>query len=256
MKRKARKKQSKNDLPGSHVRLSFRKHLLPPLVGLGMMIGVAGLLNSQFIVAKVTDLTYKPPANTAALDTKLTNSHPDPNAPSKLTITSIAVEAPVLFDQNTVNEGNFQKALRSGVVHYPNTAVPGKPGNVVIFGHSSGQAWAPGNYKFIFTHLGNVVNNQKIFLDYQGTRYIYRIISTKIVPPTDISVLDPTTENTLTLITCTPVGTNKNRLIVTAKQIVPTPAPAATAAPPSRTEVEHLPDSTNPSLWKTIRDLF
>jgi sortase A len=221
---------------------------------------VAGVLNSQFIVAGVTKVTYKPPARSEVVDNdkKLAETPPpDPNAPSKLAINSIGIEAPVLYDQATVNEANFQKALRNGVVHYPNTAVPGQPGNVVIFGHSSGQAWAPGSYKFIFTHLQDMLDGQNIFLDYQGTRYVYQVTSKKVVPPTDISVLDPTAENTLTLITCTPVGTSKNRLIITAKQIAPVPsAPQSdTAAHPS-TEIHQLPTTVNPSFWSAVRDLF
>src|SRR6185437_11506988 len=110
-----------------------------------------------------------------------------------------------------------------GVVHYPNTAVPGQEGNVVIFGHSSGVWWEPGSYKFVFTLLDKVQAGDKVFIDYQGTRYIYRITGTQVVSPDNLSVLNQGTGHDLTLITCTPVGTSTNRLIVHAVQYVPKP---------------------------------
>lgn len=262
MKQKAAKKQKRaakkvdpSELPGARVKLTFRKHILPPLMGLGMMIGVLGFFNSQYIVATLSDWTYKAPAAAATLDNDLASRPVDVNAPAKVIINSIAVEAPVIYDQTTINEANFQKALRDGVVHYPFTSVPGQPGNVVIFGHSSGQAWAPGNYKFVFTHLEQVQPGQKVFLEYKGIRYIYEINDKKVVAPTEVSVLNPTAENTLTLITCVPVGTNKNRLIVTAKQIVPKPDTSEPTATP-RTELETLPGTVNPSLWDSIKNWF
>jgi sortase (surface protein transpeptidase) len=71
-------------------------------------------------------------------------------------------------------------------------------------------------------------------------------------------VLNPTDEPTLTLITCTPVGTSKNRLIVTARQIVPNPLQAA---PPQQvstpqSETNQLPNSESPSFWSSILELF
>lgn len=257
VKRKQKsKKADPTYLPGSRVKMSFRRHVLPPLMGVLAMIIVIGWFNSQWIVAKVSSWTYRPPATAQANDQSLAANQPDPNAPPRLTISNITVDAPVNYEQKTISEANFQKALQSGVVHYPGTALPGQPGNVVIFGHSSGQVWAPGDYKFVFAHLEKLELNNKIFLDYQGTRYIYEVVDKEVVPPTDVSVLQPTKENSLTLITCHPVGTNQNRLIITAKQIVPKPT-IATEAPqaPPHTEIETLPSNT-PSLVENIRSLF
>lgn len=222
IKRKPPKKT--NELPGSKVKLTFKKHLLPPLAGLIVAISIFGFFNSQLLSGKIAYYMYERNANVESLNAQLEKSQIDKGAPPKLIINDIDVKAPVIFGLTSNSETVFQKSLRNGVVHYPNTATPGRQGNVVIFGHSSGQWWAPGDYKFIFTHLDKLDINDRIFLEYEGARYIYRVSATKVVPQTDLKVLEQGTENTLTLITCTPVGTNSKRLIINARQTVPKPA--------------------------------
>lgn len=239
-------------------RNTFTTRILPPLAGLAAMFAVLGLLNSQHITSRLQAWTYSPePSERIQLKDKETEQQqPDPSAPSTIIINGIKVVAPVIYGLQTTDESVFQKALENGVAHYPNTALPGQSGNVVIFGHSSGQVWAPGNYKSIFALLEKLQTGDKIFLDYQGIRYTYEVVTLKVVTPTDISVLQPTPDPTLTLITCTPVGTNTNRLIVTAKQISPLPSereasPTHSPSAPMQT----LPGNT-PSFLKTIQSIF
>lgn len=113
-------------------------------------------------------------------------------------------------------EAEMQKALQDGVVHYPGTSLPGQTGNVVITGHSSYFPWDPGRFKDVFALLHDVVVGDKIVVYYKQDKYLYEVDEIKIVLPEDISVLKQTPQNKLTLITCTPVGTNLKRLIVTA----------------------------------------
>jgi len=213
--------KKKQELAGSRVKIRFKKHLLPPLAGLAVAILVFGFFNSQLLSGKIAYYLYDRNLNVDSLNSQLSGSPVDKNAPPKIIINDINVKAPIVFDVQTVNEGLFQKALRNGVVHYPGTAQPGQTGNVVIFGHSSGQWWAPGDYKFIFTHLDKLQQEDKVFVEYQGVRYIYKIFGISVVKPTDLSVLNQGSSNILTLITCTPVGTATNRLIIKAQQIVP-----------------------------------
>ncbi len=165
-----------------------------------------------------------------------------------LTIPKINVSTPVVFEPSIV-EANVQKALESGVVHYGNTAEPGKPGNSVIFGHSSNDWDKPGNYKFIFVLLEKLAVGDTFTIDYQGTRYEYQIYDRKVVLATDIGVVAPTAEPTATLITCWPTGTSQRRLVLHAKQISPQPNSTAVAAetPKLRTVGDTLPgaDSNN-----------
>lgn len=117
-------------------------------------------------------------------------------------------------------ERDMQKALQDGVVHYPGTALPGQEGNVVVTGHSSYFPWDPGRFKDVFALLHDVVVGDQIVVFYEQKKYIYEISSIKVVLPKDVDVLKPTANNQLTLITCTPVGTNLKRLVVTAIPVI------------------------------------
>lgn len=256
-KKKSAKKVDKTALPNSRVKLSFRKHFLPPLAGLLVAVLVFGFFNSEYLSSQIayylSQKRLSQSTQSIVIDPKI-----DKNAPPKIIINKINVNAPVIFDNTTVNEAAFQQSLKKGVVHYPQTANPGQPGNVVIFGHSSGQWWAPGNYKFVFTLLDKLQFDDKIILDYQGVRYIYRVNNISTVSPNDMSVLNQGANKTLTLITCTPVGTSSKRLIIRAQQIVPISAPntqATSSAKPPADVPNKLP-SNRPSFWQSLRELI
>jgi sortase A len=54
---------------------------------------------------------------------------------------------------------------------------------------------------------------------WSGKEYDYQVVGSKIVLPTEVSVLAPTEKPTLTLITCDPIFSQQNRLIVTAELV-------------------------------------
>ncbi|MEK7524378.1 MAG: sortase [Patescibacteria group bacterium] len=116
-------------------------------------------------------------------------------------------------------ESDIQKSLQNGVIHYPGTALPGDNGNVVLTGHSSYYAWDPGRFKDVFALLHDVRKDDKIVMYFGQKKYIYQVTDIKVVLPQNVNVLGPTASEQLTLITCTPIGTNLKRLIVTAKLI-------------------------------------
>lgn len=138
-------------------------------------------------------------------------------------IPKINVDSPINW--NVINtEPNVQKALETGVAGLSGTAVPGESGNVFITGHSSNYFWAKGRYKNIFSLLNKLVVGDLIYVKYKNKLYIYRASNVKVVKPTDISVLSKGDKSVLTLMTCTPVGTSLNRLIITAEQTDPDPS--------------------------------
>jgi sortase A len=248
---------------GPKAPVSFRRNFVPPIIGLFMMVGIMGMLNGQWLSAQfryrfaahVSAAAQAPtqPEAVAAIDTR----SPNPERGPLLTVSSIGVEAPIVFEPS-FEEWKVQVALRDGVVHYGSTVNPGENGNTVILGHSSGQPWAKGNYKFVFTLLEKVKAGEAITVDYNGTRYTYKVTDTFVVKPSDASVLQNTSKPTLTLITCTPVGTSTNRLVVRAEQI--SPAPQADHPDTERPEIpavpKALPASAQQSVWDRITDLF
>ncbi len=116
-------------------------------------------------------------------------------------------------------ENDMQEALKNGVVHYPGTSLPGKTGNTVITGHSSYFPWDPGRFKDVFAVLDQLVLGDRIVVYYDQDKFTYEVKDIDIVLPSDIEVLKQTVDEKLTLITCTPVGTNLKRLIISAEPI-------------------------------------
>ena len=132
----------------------------------------------------------------------------------------IAVSSEALINRDWERlEQEIQEALRDGVVHYPGTAFPGEKGNIVITGHSSYFPWDPGRFKDVFALLHNIQIGDKIYMYYNQKRYDYEVYETKVVLPNQVEVLTQGGEDRLTLITCTPVGTNLKRLVVLARPV-------------------------------------
>jgi sortase A len=156
-------------------------------------------------------------------------------------IPKIGVQAPVVYSEKSYDENKVEAALEHGTLHYGTTALPGQIGNVSILGHSSNNVFTPGAYKYVFVNLDRLDVGDTIYLNYKGQRFTYKVsVAHKVVPPNDVSVIAPTTKPIVTLITCTPAGTNLNRLIVQAEQIDPSPS-KDTAPRASGTQPQSLP---------------
>ena len=135
-------------------------------------------------------------------------------------IKSISVNAPITWDVRN-DPALVANNLENGVIHISGTAHPGETGNVFITGHSSNYLWAPGKYKSVFSLLNQLVIGDLVQIKYKNKDYLYKVSNVRVVKPTDLSVMDATDDSILTLMTCTPVGTSLNRLIITANQIYP-----------------------------------
>ncbi len=179
---------------------------------------------------------------------------PDP----EVIIPKINAEVPVVYDVNSTDNEAIQQGLTEGVVHYPSSPAPGQDGNVVIVGHSSGNIFNLGNYKFAFSLLREMNDGDTFFLQKDSQRYTYQIYRKEVVKPTDVSVLGPADKPaTATLITCDPPGLSTNRLVLVAEQISPDPvanasASAASTVPPTATIIP----GNSPSLWSRIVKWF
>jgi sortase A len=154
------------------------------------------------------------------------------SADPKLIIPKINVDVPVVYDV-TPDYDSQMKAMESGVAWFgiPGAnSKPGQIGNTVLSGHSSNDIIDGGSYKFIFARLDHLEKGDSIFINYESKRYTYTITKKEVVKPTEVSKLVYATDKpVLTLITCTPLGTSTNRLLVTAEQVSPNPSGAASA---------------------------
>ena len=111
-----------------------------------------------------------------------------------------------------VMEGDSEIMLRRAAGHIVGTAAPGQPGNVGIAAHRDS----------FFRPLRNIRDDDVITLTTPGGEFRYRVVSTSIVRPDDVSVLDSDSHEILTLVTCYPfyfVGPAPDRFIVRAERI-------------------------------------
>ncbi len=124
------------------------------------------------------------------------------------------------LDVNTlVVEGTGASALRAGAGHYPNTPLPGEEGNVAIAGHRT-------TYGNSFANLDHLKPGDDIVLETPIGKHVYRVSQDPfVVAATQWDVISQTPGRTLTLTTCHPKGSAKQRLVVKAEMVSTTPSP-------------------------------
>ena len=109
--------------------------------------------------------------------------------------------------------GVTHEDLKAGVGYFPDTPLPGQLGNSALAGHRT-------TYKAPFGNLDKVNVGEDIVITMKNDeQYTYVITGTTIVNPADYWVISNSDPNlaTLTLITCTPKATSKQRLVVFAE---------------------------------------
>lgn len=129
-----------------------------------------------------------------------------------------------------VVEGASRRELSEGPGHMKKTAQPGQTGNAVITAHRD----------TFFRHIYELGKGDDILVRRAGQVYKYEVTGKKIVMPEDVSVIKPTAEATLTLITCYPtyyIGPAPKRLVVFSKLVgseAELPAKQAAAQTPAQ----------------------
>jgi sortase A len=138
------------------------------------------------------------------------------------------IKIPKIGVEKTVVEGVGVPDLKRGPGHYPDTPMPGQQGNAAIAGHRT-------TYGAPFYNLDQLKPSDPILITTLQGSFRYEVMGTQIVRPSEVSVLDNTPDNRLTLTTCHPRFSASSRMVVTAKLIgvaLPAPAPdTSTAAP-------------------------
>ncbi len=123
----------------------------------------------------------------------------------------------IALDQH-IYEGDSAYLVHKGVWARPKTSTPPRGGNTVLVGHRftyDGPA--------TFYSLDKVGPGDQIVMYWQGKEYDYQVSSTRVVPAEAVEIEDQTKDAQLTVYTCTPIWSAKDRLVVVAKPIEVTP---------------------------------
>jgi sortase A len=122
------------------------------------------------------------------------------------------------YDPWVVVEGTSTEPLKKGPGHISGTALPGELGNVVLSGHRT-------TYGAPFERFGELTPGDEVVLETRTGWFTYTVRGSEIVAPTAVEVTyavpgDPTaepTERLLTLTTCHPKYSARQRLVVRAE---------------------------------------
>ena len=122
------------------------------------------------------------------------------------------IEMPTIGVDNIVVAGVEKSDLKKGPGHYPETPMPGQLGNAAIAGHRT-------TYGQPFFDIDKLEVGDEIVVTTLDGRFIYRVTGQQIVSPSDyqvVATVDPTTA-TLTLTSCHPKWTARERIIITSE---------------------------------------
>ena len=117
-------------------------------------------------------------------------------------------------------EDIFMKELENGVVRYPGSAIPWEEWNSFIFGHSSNFPWMNGDYNEVFSNLNFLEEWDEIIIYYNQKKFKYIVKEKRVIKPGDVSVLKKNiSKKELSIMTCWPIWTTLNRLVVTGEMV-------------------------------------
>ena len=137
-----------------------------------------------------------------------------------IVIEKINANAKVVAGVNPANEREYVKALAGGVAEALGSTLPGQPGNLYLFSHSTDAPWNIIRFNAIFYLLRELEAGDRVIIFYQHKRYDYIVFDKIIAAPTDVSYLTNRYDiPVLTLQTCDPPGTLLNRLVIRAKLV-------------------------------------
>lgn len=135
---------------------------------------------------------------------------------SWIVIPKIKVEAPIHYP--SVEEYDLEavilKLLEDGVAHRPETQLPEQNWNFFLIWHSSNLPWIKSKYNNIFAGIWRLSEWDIVKVYYKWRVFTYKMYTQFIVPPEAVDVYWYVPWHNLTLMTCWPVWTDKDRLIV------------------------------------------
>ena len=128
---------------------------------------------------------------------------PGPEHANRIQIPAIGVDAPIV-------QGDGWEQLKKGVGQHIGTANPGEKGNVVLSAHND-------IFGEIFRDLDRLKPGDEITVYTNQRAYTYVVSESQILEPTQVEVMENTSQPTLTLISCYPYLVDDQRIAVTSR---------------------------------------
>jgi sortase A len=169
-------------------------------------------LRAMEIARAVDELTRSMTVSSKESAQQLPVDEPLRHVPATIGEAIASLSIPRLQLSAMVLHGSDAQTLQRGPGHLERTALPGDTGNIVIAGHRDS----------FFRPLRHIQVGDDIFLETREGHFHYRVSSLRVVGPREVSVIAPTSEETLTLITCYPfwvLGNAPDRFVVRAARV-------------------------------------
>jgi sortase A len=128
---------------------------------------------------------------------------PGPEHASRIQIPAIGIDAPIV-------QGDGWEQLKKGVGQHIGSANPGDNGNVVLSAHND-------IFGEIFRDLDRLKPGDEVTIYTNQRSYTYIVSDSNVVEPTQVDIMDSTSQPTLTLISCYPYLVDDQRIAITAR---------------------------------------
>lgn len=123
---------------------------------------------------------------------------------------AIRIQIPAIQIDAQVVQGDGWEQLKKGVAQHLGSADPGSKGNVVLSAHND-------IFGELFRDLDQLKPGDQVVLFTNQRAYRYEVVDTRIVEPVEVSVINATSEPTVTLISCYPYLIDNQRIVVIAR---------------------------------------
>lgn len=119
-----------------------------------------------------------------------------------------SINIPAIWNAGApVVQGDGWEQLKRGVGQHIGSADPGQPGNLVVSAHND-------IFGELFRDLDQLKPGDKIIVTTATRSYTYLVTGMRIVAPTDVEVMNPTSKATITLVSCYPYLIDNQRIVV------------------------------------------
>jgi sortase A len=128
---------------------------------------------------------------------------PGPEQAIRLQIPAIGVDAPIV-------QGDGWEQLKKGIGQHIGSANPGEDGNVILSAHND-------IFGEIFRNLDRLQPGDEITIYSNQRSYTYLVSESQVIEPTQVDVMESTSQPTLTLISCYPYLVDDKRIAITSR---------------------------------------